>query len=97
MNILDYIPKGKENAIKGRKLATMLNVDERTVRNMVMQARNNGAVILNNGNNDNGYFIPVLPDDLECVYKEYDIVMGRAYAAQCAAENLRQVMELYPL
>lgn len=97
MNIVDIIPKGRDNAIKGDKLADMLGVDERTVRELVMKARNQGAVILNVGGGNRGYFIPVLPEEIDYVHKEYDAIMGRIYPAQCSAENLREIMNTFPI
>lgn len=97
MNIADVIPKGKKNAVKGSLLATMLGVDERTVREMVVKARNDGAIILNQGGGNNGYFIPILPEEIDCVVKELDAVNGRFYTAQVQRENLMQMLEVFPL
>lgn len=97
MNILDYIPHGKDHAVKGNKLAEILGIDERTVRELVMKERNKGAVILNVGGGGNGYFIPILPDEIDCVVKELDAVNGRIYPAQTQKENLEQMLEVYPI
>ena len=57
-DIMELIPFGRENAVKGRKLAEMLGVDERTVREMVTKERNKGSVIINvgGGNTHSGQF-----------------------------------------
>lgn len=47
MNICDFIPTGKENAIRRDALVTMLNLPDRRVRNMIEAARKDGALILN--------------------------------------------------
>ena len=97
MNILDYIPKGKAHAVKGNKLAEILGVDERTVRELIMKERNKGAVILNVGGGSRGYFVPILPDEIDCVVKELDAVNGRIFPAETQKENLMQVLELFPI
>ena len=59
MNIIDYIPDGINNAISLNDLAVILQADTRTVRQMVHNARKNGAVICSTCDNDNGgYYIP---------------------------------------
>ena len=47
MNICDFIPIGKENAIRRDALVTMLNLPDRRVRQMIEDARQDGALILN--------------------------------------------------
>ena len=95
MNIMDFIPKGRANAIKGSKRADELGITPREVRKLVMQARNKGECILNVGGGNKGYFIPILPEELKYVEKEYDSVMARIYPATMAAETLSQVFEVY--
>ena len=47
MNIMTYIPKGRENAIKRDELVSLLALPDRTVRKMIQEARDRGEVILN--------------------------------------------------
>ena len=47
MNICDFIPTGKENAIRRDTLVNMLNLPDRTVRRMIQEARDRGEIILN--------------------------------------------------
>lgn len=54
MDILDYIPKGEENAISRRCLIHFTRKTDREVRYMIAKARRE-VPILNFGN---GYFIP---------------------------------------
>ena len=56
MNICDYIPRGKENAIRRDTLVNMLNLPDRTVRLMIEQARKGGALILNDQSGA-GYYV----------------------------------------
>lgn len=58
MMIEDFIPKGYENAISRSELARLLNVDDRTLRDMVENARAHGTPILNM-QDGKGYFIPI--------------------------------------
>lgn len=47
MNICDFIPVGRENAIRRETLVDRLNLPDRTVRLMIEQARKDGALIMN--------------------------------------------------
>ncbi len=47
MNITDFIPTGRENAITRAALAQRLNLPDRTIRNMIEVARKDGALIMN--------------------------------------------------
>lgn len=55
MNITDFIPTGKENAIRRDTLVTMLNLPDRRVRQMIEDARRDGALILN-AQDGTGYY-----------------------------------------
>lgn len=52
--ILGFIPNGKENAISNKQLACRMNVDTRTVRKLVEEARQRGNPICSG---DEGYWI----------------------------------------
>lgn len=60
MNVVDFIPTGKENAITRSDLVRMLNLPDRKVREMIETARKDGALILNDQDGA-GYYIS---DDL---------------------------------
>ena len=45
MNIIDFIPLGRENAVSNRSLAVARVVDERTARLLVYKARTQGEPI----------------------------------------------------
>lgn len=54
MDILEYIPYGKEKAITGRELAGMLNMSLRDVRRAIADARKETPII--NLQDGNGYY-----------------------------------------
>lgn len=62
--LLDLIPYGRENAISMEQLAILLNVDKRTTRSMIFNARARGAVICSECDYGiSGYFRPTSPDE----------------------------------
>lgn len=61
LRIIDYIPIGEAHSVSMFDLSLILEVDERTVRSMVMADRINGAVICSG---DSGYFLPVYAEDV---------------------------------
>lgn len=54
-SILEYIPKGRKNAVSARTLMRKTGLSERQVQAAVLQARANGVPICSS---INGYFIP---------------------------------------
>lgn len=46
MNIADFIPKGKENAIHLEQLAHALNMSDTCIKKHIKEARRNGAPIM---------------------------------------------------
>lgn len=56
--LAELIPTGRENAIPMKKLAAVLNVNERTIRLLVQRARENGAPICSEWENRGGYYFP---------------------------------------
>lgn len=62
MNILDFIPVGKNNAITGKELQNITGLDGRSVKQQIANARIRGSVICSILNsNSGGYFIPTCP------------------------------------
>lgn len=66
MNIVDFIPKGRENAISMTELSIRLDCDKRTVRAAVFDARKSGAIICStcDGNSSDGYYQPVSVEEV---------------------------------
>lgn len=58
MNITDFIPVGRANALSMRDLALAVNVDERTARELVHRARANGEPICSDCDENGGYYMP---------------------------------------
>lgn len=50
--------KGQENAITSREIAETLNIDRRTVRDIVHKLRERGLMIASSSKGNRGYFIP---------------------------------------
>lgn len=64
MRISDFIPRGKENAIKRDDLSTALRLPDRMVRQLIEKARKDGALIMNDQNGE-GYYISDDINDLK--------------------------------
>ena len=55
MNIIDYIPKGYENAISRQALSQITGLNDRVIRNMIEEARRETIIISNN--DGSGYWL----------------------------------------
>lgn len=47
INITDFIPFGRQNAVTRRRLAELTGLSDRNIRQMIEKARADGAVIIN--------------------------------------------------
>lgn len=64
MNILDFIPVGKNNAITGKELQNITGLDGRSIKQQIANARIKGSVICSSLNGSRGgYFIPSCPSE----------------------------------
>lgn len=63
MDILDYIPIGKENAVTRAQLCAYTGLSDRTVRQLIEIARIEGAIIINQ-QDGKGYFISEDEEDI---------------------------------
>ena len=90
MKITDFIPHGRKNAISGVDLQTVLNLDSRTVKKMIADARLNGAVICSILDRDNGgYFLPKSPDEaIEYVRTEQKRIESAKRALEAAEKYI---------
>ena len=59
--LLGFIPVGKENAVSMSTLSRFLNLDERQVRQLVLNARKTGLII---ASGKAGYYIPYDREEL---------------------------------
>ena len=86
MDILTYIPFGRDNAIRRSDLVAQVNLPDRTVRNMIEEARRNGAIIINDGSGV-GYYTS---DDLEELTRQYKMNQSRAMSILVQQKFLRR-------
>lgn len=76
MDIMTYIPKGKENAISRNDLVYLLNLPDRRVRRLIQDARDRGELILN-AQDGKGYYTS---DDEGELKRQYRTNNNRARA-----------------
>ena len=69
MNIIDFIPYGKENAITRQKLCEITGLPDRKVRELIEKARHEGYIIINN-QDGKGYYQTNDPKDIEAQYRQ---------------------------
>lgn len=60
--LIDYIPKGKENAVKCSQLAKIFKCNEREITASVNSLRNDGVIICSGVK---GYYIPRDDEDIK--------------------------------
>ncbi len=63
MNILDYIPYGRENAISRVKLRQLTGLTDSKMRELIRQARHDVPIV--NLQSGEGYFIPTKMEEIE--------------------------------
>lgn len=68
MNILDYIPYGKENAIKRENLVLITKLSDRNVRELIAEARREEVII--NLQDGGGYYRPTCKAEIERYLKQ---------------------------
>lgn len=68
MNIIDFIPYGKENAVTRWQLMDRLNLPDRQIRRMIQSARNRGEIIIN-AQDGSGYYRSLDIGELKRQYK----------------------------
>lgn len=71
MNILDYIPKGKENAISKERLCNLTGYNEREVRLLIKVEVENGEPILSSSGHK-GYWYSDDINEIEDFIREND-------------------------
>ena len=76
MDIMTFIPRGRENAISRQELVYQLNLPDRTVRRMIAEARDRGELILNDQSGA-GYYTS---DDIGELERQYNTNRSRALA-----------------
>lgn len=71
MNITDFIPEGKNNAITRNQLCNLTGLSDRKVRELIEQARSKGEIIIN-AQDGAGYFRTEDLNEIEKQYKRND-------------------------
>ena len=88
MNIIEYIPKGIENAISRKNLCIKTGLKDRVVRSLIEEARRETIIISNN--DGSGYWI--YPDDPN----EEEKLMLEKYVKQQESRAKSIFYALYP-
>lgn len=86
MDIMTFIPKGKENAIPRQELAYILRLPDRTVRKMIQDARDRGELILNDQSGA-GYYTS---DDEGELKRQYRTNRNRALSILRQQRHIRR-------
>lgn len=91
MNVIDFIPTGKENRISFRLLqeATALH-SQAELRRAINRARRGGEPICNDGD---GYYRAENPGDLDRSIKRYNSRISKQIAAKKGLEKAKRKME----
>lgn len=77
INILEYIPYGEDNAVTRHYLTSVLGLTDRNIRQMIEDARKQGAIIINK-QDGRGYYQSDLTHDLLHQYRSsHSRVMGQ--------------------
>ena len=88
MNIVDYIPVGKENAIPRADLARVLGMTDRACRKAIEEARDRGELICNDGDGA-GYY---LASDIGQIERQYRVDKARAVAVFKRLKTMRRML-----
>lgn len=91
LHIEEYIPYGRNNAVKRADLVSMIGASDRLVRRMIEDARQSGVVIINM-QDGRGYYRPERKEDLEYYIRQEE---GRAKSIhrnlKAAKKALREI------
>ena len=87
MNIVDYIPTGKDQAISRRRLVRLTGLSDRKVRDAIAKARRHTCII--NDQDGNGYYIPKHKSEVENYIKQ------ETHRAEMIFYNLNGAKEFY--
>ena len=90
MNITNYIPKGKENAITRKELCEITGLSDRLVRKRISQARREMVII--NLQNGKGYYQPTEAAEIEqFVRQETARLKSIGWSLKAARNALKEV------
>ena len=77
MNIIDYIPRGKENKISRASLSMCTNLPDRSVRRLISEARAKGHAIV--GDPEGGYYMAETEADVNLLLGELCSRINKLY------------------
>jgi len=90
MNIVDYIPVGKENAITGERLRLLTGLTDRKIRNEIAIARRETCII--NNQDGRGYYQPSNKDEVKrYIYQEEHRAKSILYSLNGAKKYYREL------
>ncbi len=84
--LLTVIPYGEKNAIGRKELCRLLNVHDRYLRELIEQARRNGAIIINR-QNGHGYYVS---NDTSEILRQYKSDRSRALSILARCKHMRK-------
>ena len=90
MSIVNYIPKGRKNAITREELCEKTGFSDRKVRELIFQARREHVIL--NLQDGNGYFLPD-EEDRELVKKFLEQETSRLKSIGWALKSARRFLE----
>lgn len=89
--ITDYIPHGRENAVSRGYLCALTGLSDRSVRAAIEQARNDGALILNDQDGFGYYQADIR--DLDALQRQYRQDTARAMALLKRRKHIRRILK----
>lgn len=89
-DLTEFIPTGRANAIPMKDLATLLNVDARTVRALVQRAREQGAPICSEWEHNGGYYMPADKYEAESYLRQQQ---SRIKSARAALNGITEFLQ----
>lgn len=82
--LIDYIPTGKENAVKCSKLAEVFGCHERDITMSINTLRNDGVIICSCSD---GYYIPRNDEDIKSFVRQMNHRVAEIQKAVKPAED----------
>ena len=90
INIEEYIPKGRDNAISRGRLMTVTGYGDRQNRRFIAEARLRGVPIVSNSHGK-GYFIAEKDEDVSLIVSDLKSRIGALQSQIRALERARQM------
>lgn len=91
MNIIDYIPYGKENAITREQLSKVTGLPDRAMRKEIELARRDTCII--NNQNGKGYYRPTDKAEVERYIKQEESRAKKIFMALGGARKYQEEMK----